>query len=92
MSIEFDPLKQAMTLRERGLDFSRAADLFDGEHITIEDDREDDGEARFITVGRLDGRMVVIVWTWRGDAQRTISMRKANDREQETFGKRLDRS
>jgi uncharacterized DUF497 family protein len=37
-------------------------------------------------VGFLDGRMVVVAWTPRGEARRIISMRKANEREQERFG------
>ncbi len=37
------------------------------------------------TVGTLDGRMVVMVWTTRGEARRIISMRKANEREQARY-------
>lgn len=59
--------------------------------MTIEDDRKDYGEVRFFTIGLLDGRMVVIVWTWRGQDQRIISMRKANEREQNAYGGRLGR-
>ncbi len=32
-------------------------------------------------MGKLAGRMVVMVWTPRGEARRMISMRKANERE-----------
>ncbi len=42
------------------------------------------------TYGRLDGRMVVVVWTDRGDDRRIISMRKANDREQARYAHLLD--
>ncbi|WP_236841697.1 BrnT family toxin [Bosea sp. PAMC 26642] len=57
--------------------------------FTPEDVRTDYGEARFITAGLLQGRMVVIVWTPRGDKRRIISMRKANDREQARYQSRL---
>jgi uncharacterized protein len=50
-------------------------------HLTRIDDRRDYGELRFISVGRLEGRIVIIVWTPRGRARRVISMRKANERE-----------
>jgi hypothetical protein len=50
-------------------------------HLTRIDDRRDYGEPRFISAGRLDERIVVIVWTPRGRARRVISMRKANERE-----------
>jgi uncharacterized DUF497 family protein len=91
MSVEFDPAKRQATLDHRGLDMARADEVFAGATITIEDDRQDYGEVRFITVGRLDGRMVVMVWTPRGAARRIISLRKANDREQAIYAPRLDR-
>ncbi|WP_437350480.1 hypothetical protein [Neorhizobium petrolearium] len=40
-------------------------------------------------MGFLNERLVVLVWTHRGDDQRIISMRKANDREQKAYGPRL---
>lgn len=81
MQIEFDPGKRDRTLTERGLDFARADEVFAGGNVTVEDARLDYGEPRFTTVGVLDGRMIVMVWTPRGAARRIISMRKANERE-----------
>jgi uncharacterized DUF497 family protein len=79
--ITFDPAKREKTLVERGLDFRLAKEVFDGVHMTLEDDRCDYGERRFVTAGRLDKRVVILVWTPRGRARHIISMRKANDRE-----------
>lgn len=90
MEIEFDSGKRAKTIAARGLDFARAGEVFAGRHFTGEDTREDYSEPRYITVGKLDGRMVVIVWTPRGESRRIISMRKANDREQARYAHRLD--
>jgi len=90
MQIEFDPEKRDKTLAERGLDFVRVGEMFAGRHFTLEDTREDYSEPRYITVGKLDGRMVVTVWTPRGEARRIISMRKANEREQTRYEQRLD--
>ena len=81
MKVEFDAAKRAGTLEQRGLDMARAGEVFEGATLTIEDDRMDYGETRYITIGFLDERMVVLVWTPRGDVHRIISMRKANDRE-----------
>ena len=39
--------------------------------------------------GVLDGRMVVMVWTPRGEVRRIISMRKANEREIARFAQAL---
>lgn len=88
--IDFDPIKHALTLKNRGLDMAKAGQIFEGNTITVEDDRRDYGETRYITAGKLDGRLVVVVWTARGAVRRIISLRKANDREQETYGERLD--
>ena len=81
MLIEFDSTKRDKTLAERGLDFSRASEVFAGQHLTREDVREDYGELRFKTAGCLDERIVVLVWTPRDAVRRIISMRKANERE-----------
>lgn len=70
---------------ERGLNMARAAEILDGDTLTVEDDRQDDGEMRQITIGFLDARMVVMVWLKRGTARRIISLRKANEREQRAY-------
>ena len=89
MSIEYDPAKRQATLDARGLDMARADEVFAGATLTAEDDRKDYGEDRFITIGFLDGRMVVLVWTFRNGTPRIISMRKANEREQVLYGSRF---
>lgn len=83
--LEYDETKRLKTLNERGLDFAHAVKVFEGVHYTLEDTRQDYGEPRFITIGFMDGRLVVLAWTPRGKAKRIISMRKANEREQQRF-------
>ena len=68
---------------------ARADDVFVDDTLTVEDDRRDYGEDRFITVGFLDGTMVVLVWTPRGEAYRIISMRKTNERERALYTPRF---
>ncbi len=87
MDISYDPDKRARTLAERGLDFDDALQVFADSTVDYVDDRRDYGEARWISAGYLDGRLVMIVWTARGRSRHIISMRKANDREQEKFGR-----
>lgn len=74
MQIEYDEVKRARTLAERGLDMADAGTVFDGDTITVTDDRRDYGEPRLITVGFLGERMVFVVWTPRGAFRRIISM------------------
>ena len=83
--VEYDPGKRSITLEARGLDMARAEEVFDGATLTVEDDRRDYGESRFITIGFLDGAMVVMVWTPRRRARRIISMRRANERERRLY-------
>jgi uncharacterized DUF497 family protein len=92
MIIDFDPAKQRATLQQRGLDMARAGEILSGPAITFTEDRFAYGEMRLVTIGLLDGRMVVLVWTPRGPTCRVISLRKANAREQADYAGRLERS
>ena len=91
MIVDFDPNKREITLRERRLDFIRAKEVFAGLHTVAPDRRHSATEARFITVGVLDGREVVVVWTDPSTSRRVISMRKANEREQAHYQARVGR-
>ncbi len=82
-------MKRKAILEARGLDMARADEVFAGATLTVADDRQRYGEDRFITIGFLDGRMVILVWTPRNAAHRIISMRKANEREQALYTPRF---
>jgi len=60
MAITFDPAKRNTTLAKRGLDFAEAVEVFAGFTHTVEDDRFDYGETRWITYGLLRGRLIAI--------------------------------
>ncbi len=89
MKITFDPAKRAETLRNRRIDFLDAEGIFASLTYSVPDLRFSYPEDRFITVGLLSGRMVLVVWTPTEDGRRIISMRKANDREQARYAHRL---
>ena len=86
---EWDPEKAAANLRKHGVDFADAETaLRDEMALTVPDDDPD--EARFVTLG-VDalGRLLVVVYEWRGDDVRLISARKANRSERRQYeGKR----
>ncbi len=86
MELEWDEQKRQLTLRERGLDFADVARLDWEGALTLEDLRQPYPETRFVTHGRIDGRLHVLAWCWRGDKLRVISLRKANKREIENHG------
>jgi hypothetical protein len=90
MEISYDAEKREWTLRERGLDFEDAVHVFAGTSLTIEDDREDYGETRYQTMGLLNERLVMLVWTPRGRGRHIISMRRTNDREKRKYEAQLE--
>ena len=90
MRFEWDEAKNQANRQKHGLDFSDAHRVFAGRTITFEDVRQPYDEARYLTVGTLAGRSVIIAHTLRGDATRIISMRKANARERARYQERLD--
>jgi len=68
MRFEWDERKRLSNLLKHGLDFRRAADLFDGDCFSYPSPRLN--ENRWITVGNAHGRLVSVVWTRRSDAIR----------------------
>ncbi len=90
MRITYDLEKRRITLEERGLDFEDAAQVFAGVHFTREDDRFDYGEVREISIGSMNGNVVIVVWTERDEGRRIISMRKADKDERGEYFQQLE--
>jgi uncharacterized protein len=91
MRVTWTEIKRAKTLQERGLDFARTGEVFADLHVTRATHGGKSGETRFATAGFLDGRLVVMVWTPRGDARHVISMRHAHAKEQRLWKEEMDR-
>lgn len=89
--IAWTEAKRIKTLQERGLDFARAKEVFAALHATRATHGGPIGETRFITAGLLDNRLVVLVWTPRGDARHIMSMRYAHAKEQKLWQEEMDR-
>jgi hypothetical protein len=85
VKIEFDPVKREWTVRTRGLDFADAGRIFDEYRLTVEDQRRDYGENRFLTLGVLNDEVVACVWTERGDSRRIINLRRARKNERKVY-------
>lgn len=85
MAYQWNRDKAATNLRKHGIDFADAVSVFsDDLAIAISDERFD--EERFVIIG-LDafGRVLVVVYTLRGDEIRLISARKANRHERQQY-------
>ncbi|XZN92642.1 MAG: BrnT family toxin [Microcoleus sp.] len=85
MEFEWDETKRLTNLSKHGIDLIDVPLVFDGEILTVEDERFSYGEQRFVTFGLLQGRVVAIVHTEREDITRIISARKANKYEQRIY-------
>ena len=70
----------------QGFDFADAYRIFNLPMVVELDERENYGEDRFVAIGLLDGRVVVIVYT-EPDAQiiRIVSLRKALSYERKYY-------
>ena len=82
---EWDENKRAANLAKHGIDFVRAARIYQNPVLERIDDREDYGEERIIALGHWELDFVVVVTTWRGDNRRIISAWKAGADEQRTY-------
>ena len=82
MDFEWDEDKSNACFTLRGFDFAYAVFAFaDPDRMIRQDDRFSYGEDRYELIGRIEGRLFVLIYTPRDDGIRIISARKANSRE-----------
>ena len=78
MRFDWDEPKHQRNLRERGIGFDQAARVFRGDTIDWIDDRFDYGETRIRALGEVDGELLHVVYTDRGDVRWIFSARRAS--------------
>jgi uncharacterized protein len=86
MDYEWDPGKAATNLQKHGVSFADAVSVFSDEFaLTTADDLAE--EERFVTLGTdAFGRLLVVIYTWRGEQIiRIISARKATRHERTQY-------
>lgn len=89
MRYEWDEAKRQSNIQKHGIDFIGIERVFGGKTVTILDDRLDYGEPRFITLGLLSGRVVVIAHGETNEVIRIISVRKATKNEEASYFKEI---
>lgn len=84
---EWDEEKAAANLRKHGLDFADAALVLEDElALTMRDLHSE--EERFVALGRdPNGRLLAVVYTWRGERIRLISARETTSKERRHYEK-----
>jgi uncharacterized DUF497 family protein len=85
MDFEWDEAKRRANILKHGVDFVDAIGIFAARFIETEDERRDYGEQRYQAFGELDGRVIQIVYTWRGDRRRFISARRTRRNERRAY-------
>lgn len=87
---EWDETKNKANIRKHGFDFFDAKEMFRGRLIVSPDLRRDYGENRWLGIGTIQARIVVIVFTERSaNTIRVISLRKASRRESKQYEKAI---
>lgn len=88
IKFEWDEQKNSVNIRKHGFNFINAWEIFEGPILTILDDRDDYGEERWIGIGLLRTRIVVVVFTEPDEETiRIISLRKALTYERRRYNK-----
>ncbi len=86
MEFEWDEDKNERNRRRHGLSFEEAALVFlDPLQEVIFDDRDDYGEERLTVFGMVDGLLLAVTYTMRGETTRLISARKATRHERKRY-------
>ena len=83
MNISYDPAKNERNIRERGLDFNRAAEFeFDTAIVKLV---ERHGELRWVAIGYLDGLLHKLCFLDRPRGIRVISFHRVGRKERREY-------
>jgi uncharacterized DUF497 family protein len=84
MEFEWDEAKRQTVLEDRGIDFERAKEIWQGTVLEVPS-RKEFNEKRFLAIGEVDGRVITVIYTWRGERKRLITARRARRHETEAY-------
>ena len=85
MDFEWDSAKEADNRKKHRIDFRTAAKVFLDPNVIELDDLDAAGELRFNAIVLVDGRMLFVSFTIRGDVVRIISARGAEPHEKRKY-------
>jgi uncharacterized DUF497 family protein len=80
----WDEDKRLKNLAKHRVDFVDARLLFDG-RATVTAASAHSSEARYVTTALIYGKSYTVVWTWRDEARRIISFRRARHGEERAY-------
>lgn len=92
-AFEWDVKKDADNIIKHGISFAEAAGIFEGVVFTAEDARREYGEVRYLSVGAVEGIVILVVaHTYRNGVTRIISARKAKRKERVVYYEHLEKT
>ena len=89
MNYEWHEPKRRLNRSYHGIDFADTVDFDWSSALVVMDTRFDYGETRYIAIGWLHGRLVILVFTERQETIRLISLRRANSHERKQYETRF---
>ena len=91
MQFEWDEEKAEVNLQKHKIGFEEAKTVFgDPFSITVDDPDHSTDEQRYIDIGKSSsGKLLVVVYTERGNKTRIISCRKATPTERKNYEKQF---
>jgi hypothetical protein len=84
MEFEWDEAKREANLAKHGIDFLRARRVVEGPHEILSG-RKVGREVRMLVAGLLNGVLITVIYTVRGDRIRIISARRASRDERREY-------
>lgn len=86
MEFEWDVAKDETNILKHGIDFDTASDVFDDPKCLIEDStRPEHGEVRRKAIGKVQGRLITVIFTDRDHVRRIISARRVRNNERRKY-------
>jgi uncharacterized DUF497 family protein len=87
MDCDWDLRKAEANYKKHSVRFSEALPVLEDDYaITITDDESDPGEQRFVSMGTgVKGRVLVVVYSYRGKKIRIFSARLAETHERSQY-------
>lgn len=80
-----DENKRQSNLLRHGIDFRDAIQVWDGQLLEAISPQSHHGEDRFLATGMANGRLITVIFTWRGNCRRIISARVARKYERTNY-------
>jgi uncharacterized DUF497 family protein len=86
ISFVWDERKRLSNIEKHGIDFQDAIEVFSDPDALSFQSRVEHEEDRYLIIGRCQGRVITVIFTWRGDTIRVISARMARREERQRYG------